>query len=240
MEKLGFSYCRNGQGLLNDDAIPISVQPISHVGLGIAAAESASFQPTRIAELIEPRAHPDYRLFPYESVGCIWAVYANKWFQYLFRMVSRTKIPPTTLPDMATFLAAFSPEIRSLISHGYGRSLYFRDYNVQRAIRSAVKLHELDKRAVVQGIAFAYAMINSADIHRVLDVGRDLDDPELAGGFQDGLTYALTFWEWAFPGFLELLTPSSPRQQEFIRIASEQVVECRANGALSVFGVAAS
>ena len=237
MEKLGFSYCRNDQGQLNDSRIPHGVQPISHVGLGIAAVEHSGFQPHKITAAIEPYAHPDYRLFPYESIGCLWAVYSNKWMQFAFRLASRTRLPAVTLPTLDSFLAAFPAEIQSLISHGYGRSLYFRHYNIQSAIRRAVTLSSLDTRSVVQGIAFAYSMINSDDIHQVLEVGQDLTHPDLASGFQDGLVYALVFWEWAFPGFLDKMAPDSARQHSLIQLATQQIALCRTTGVLTAFRV---
>jgi len=237
MEKLGFSYCRHGKNTLNDPAIPAEVQPISHVGLGIAATETALFAADKISELIEPRAHPDYRLFPYESIGCIWAVYANRWFRMVFQTVSKANIPRCNLPDWCEFIGHFSPDIQRLISHGYGRTIYFKDFNVGRAIRNADRLEAVDTLAAVQGIAFAYAMLNHADLHRVLEVGTDLKDPEIAQAFQNGLVYALAFWEWAFSGFLDDLTPRSARQVELVVSAQEIVAESHRSGALAVFGM---
>jgi hypothetical protein len=237
MEKLGFAYCRHGQNTLNDAAIPSEVQPILHIGMGIASTESAEFCSDRITELIEPRTHPDFRLFPYESIGCIWAVYANKWFQLIFRFISKAKIPPYKLPTWRDFIDHFSPEVQWLISHGYGRTIYFRDCNVGRAIRTAVQLESLDTPAAVQGIAFAYAMLNCADLYRVLEVGSDIRDPALARAFRHGLTYALVFWEWVFIGFLDGLSPQTDRQWELIASARELITESRQTGRLTVFGV---
>lgn len=237
MEKLGFSFCRHENGNLNSDSIPAAVQPISHVGLGIGATESAQFQAERIANLIEPRAHPAYRLFPYESLGCLWAVYASKLFRRVFALFARQSIPAANLASLDAFLAAFPPEIQSLISHGYGRTLYFQHYNIGRAINAAIKLQDLDTKAAVQGIAFAYCMINSNDLHKVLSAGQDIEHPVLAAGFRDGLVYALTFWEWAFPGCLDSLEVSSDRVKQLIELSSEQLAESRDSGALCVFGV---
>ena len=103
MEKLGFSHSRfeQSENTLNSPAIPVEVQPIVHVGLGVAAMESCQFQPATISEFIESRAHPDYHLFPYETIGCIWAVYEKKFFQFVFRVMSRSRIAssrPSLLP----------------------------------------------------------------------------------------------------------------------------------------------
>lgn len=237
MEKLGFSYCRHEDGNLNSGSIPSLVQPISHVGLGIGATESAQFQADRLAELIEPRAHPAYRLFPYESIGCLWAVFASKWFRRVFAIFARQSIPATKLPSLDVFLAALPPEIQPLIAHGYGRTLYFKYYNIGRAIREAIKLQDLDTKVTVQGIAFAYCMINCSDLPKILTAGQDIEHPTLATGFRDGQVYALTFWEWAFPGFLDSLHIDSNRMQELVDTSRQQVAESRDAGALCVFGV---
>ncbi len=237
MEKLGFSYCRHGDNTLRDAAIPIAIQPISHVGLGIAATESGEFSARKIIDLIEPRAHPDYRLFAYESIGCIWAVYADRWYRRVFRFVSQVQMPSYTLPVWSEFVDAFSPDIQWLVSHGYGRTLYFKDYDVGRAIRRAAGLESVDTAAAVHGIAFAYAMLNYQDLHRVLDVGRDLRDQAIAQAFRSGLVYALAFWEWAFEGFFDSLAPGSDHQQGLIAQAREVMAESRRLGRFTVFGL---
>ncbi len=238
MERLSFSYCRHGQNSLDDQAIPVEAQPISHVGLGIAATESAEFASEKIIELIEARAHPEYRLYPYESIGCIWAAYASKPFQLVFRFVSRTKIQPRKLPNWSEFLDHFSAVQQHLISHGYGRTLYFRKLNIGRAISAAIRLDGLDTTWAVKGIAFAYAMINHADLNHVLEVGSDLREPLIADAFRSGLINALVFWELAFPGFLEGMMPSSERQAKMVTCAEGMIEEGRRSGQFSVFGVA--
>ena len=142
------------------------------------------------------------------------------------------------LPVWDEFIGEFSPDVQWLISHGYGRALYFKDCHVGQAIRNAARLESLDTCAAVQGIAFAYAMLNHAELYRVLEVGSDLKDQELATAFRNGLIYALAFWEWAFAGFLDGLSPRSDRQVELIAQARELIAVSRQLGRLTVFGAA--
>ena len=236
MEKLGFSYCRHGNGSLDSADIPIAIQPISHVGLGIAATETGGFSAGRVSELIDSRAHPDYREFPYESIGCIWAVYANKLYRWMFRTVSKANIPVTQLPPWAEFAGHFPIEIQRLLSHGYGRTLYFKNCSVRRAIREAGRVAGVDVVAAAQGIAFAYAMLNHSDLHRVLETGRDIKNEEIAEGFCNGLIYALAFWEWPYPGFLDSLKARTDRQRSFISTARSLTERCRQTQRFVGFG----
>ncbi|MFT4639156.1 MAG: hypothetical protein ACI8T1_002480 [Verrucomicrobiales bacterium] len=236
MEKLGFSYCRHARGTLNTSDIPIEIQPISHVGLGIAATETAGFSSDRVSELIDSRAHPDFREFPYESIGCIWAVYANKIYRWMFRTISKANIPVTKLPPWAEFASQFSPEIQRLLNHGYGRTLYFKNCSVRRAIREAGRVEGVNVAAAAQGIAFAYAMLNHSDLHQVLETGRDIKNEEIAEGFRKGLTYALAFWEWPFPGFLDSLNARTDRQSSFISTAKDLTDRCRLTKRFVGFG----
>ena len=238
MEKLGFSYCRHGGGTLNASDIPIAIQPITHVGLGIAATETAGFSSDRMTELIDSRAHPDYREFPYESIGCIWAVYANKLYRWMFRTISKANIPVTQLPPWNDFAANFSPEIQRLLSHGYGRTLYFKNCSVRKAIREAESIEGVDAATAAQGIAFAYAMLNYNDLHCVLETGSDIKDEAIAEGFRNGLVYALAFWEWPYPGFLNSLQARSDRQNTFISSAKALVDRCRSTNRFIGFGTA--
>ena len=231
LERLGFSYCRHGQGSLDDDEIPVQVQPILHVGLGIAATESAGFSAEKTVQSIEPRVHADFREYAYEAIGCIWAAYTYKLFQLLFRVVSRSKIVPCKLPEWTDFIGSFTVDQQRLISHGYGRTLYLKQLKNGRAIRTASRLDGLDTMWAIRGIAFAYAMINHVDLYRVLDGGNDLEDPETAHAFDQGLMTALTFWDWTFPGFLDGLAPRSERQEELMTAARQVIDTSRAHGA---------
>jgi hypothetical protein len=59
----------------------------------------------------------------------------------------------------------------------------------------------------VEGIAFAFAMINSADLPLLLRRSDIPFRPNVRDAFQDGLTYSLVFLEWFVPGLLAAWQP---------------------------------
>ena len=229
IERIGFSYCRHGSGTLHGPSVPVEILPISHTGLGIAAVEEAGLSPEKIRQSIDSRAHPDFRHFAYESVGCAWGVYENRSFRRLFETFTGVRFPSCDLPSSGEFMAGFPARFRPLLSHGYGRTLYFVHRTLAGSIRAAAAT-SLDTSAAVQGIAFAYTMINFADLRRVLDVRPDLQQPTLAESFDNGLVLALAMWSWTFPGFLRHLSPQSDRQAELIDRAEQVVSEGRSSG----------
>jgi len=71
----------------------------------------------------------------------------------------------------------------------------------------------------------------------VLETGDSLLDPVLVKAFKAGLVYALEFWEWMSPGFLESLEFSSPRATELVSIARQEIASARQRGSLPPFVV---
>ena len=116
IERIGFSYCRHGSGTLHRPSMPAEILPISHTGLGIAAVEEAGLLPGKIRESIDSRAHPDFRHFAYESVGCAWGVYENRSFRRLFETFTGVRFPSCDLPDSGKFIAGFPAGFRPLLS----------------------------------------------------------------------------------------------------------------------------
>lgn len=230
IERIGFSYCRHGSGTLHGPSVPVEILPISHTGLGIAAVEEAGLSPEKLRESIDSRAHPDFRHFAYESVGCAWGVYENRSFRRLFETFTGVGFPSCDLPDSGEFMAGFPAGFRPLLSHGYGRTLYFVHRTLAGSIRGAAAATSLDTGAAVQGIAFAYTMINFADLRRVLDVRPDFQQPSLAEAFDNGLVWALAMWSWTFPGFLRHLSLQSDRQAELIDRAQQAVSQGHSSG----------
>ena len=170
LERIGFSYCRHGAGMLHRDSIPGEIQPIAHTGLGFAAVEEAALLAERVRELIDRRAHPSFRHFAYESVGCAWGVLNNSRFRRVFEVATGVRFAPSDPPAPAEFAARFPAEFRPLLSHGYGRTLYFVHRSLTKSLQSTLAAPWLDASAAVHGVAFAYVMINFADLDRVLDV----------------------------------------------------------------------
>ncbi|MGI8785757.1 MAG: hypothetical protein ACR2L2_19150 [Acidobacteriota bacterium] len=242
MENLSSTFLKQAQPgqSLADPALPLAIRPIAHCGMGIAAVELAAFDPQRLKSIIDSFSSPDHRLFAYEGAGAMLALYEPDFFGTVTRGFSLLGLLPMSrlrLPEVSAFLQAFPQEIQLLVAHGYGRMLYFKNHNIDAAIRRAVRARVFDTGSCVQGIAFAYAMVNNSDLDRVLGAGRRIDEPLLKESFENGLVYALEFWEWMAPGFLAALRPSNPYAGVLARRAQADIDMARAGGTLAAFRV---
>jgi hypothetical protein len=197
--------------------------------MGVAAVEVGNFDPALISQTIESLAHPDYRLFSYESVGAMLGAYEVPLPKRLVRL------KPLARPQPEEFIRSFSPDIQRLISVGYGRVLYFNSAGVSAAVRAVAARPFLDPRAAFLGVAFACAMINHLDFWLVLDTEGEFHQPGWKDAYRDGLIYALEFWEWETPGFLRSLRPRTARSAELIAAAQREVDRCLRRGYLNAF-----
>jgi len=233
MESLGADYCRQppGGNTLCDPRLPLEVRPIAHTGLGVAAVEVGEFDPARITRTIDSLANPNFRLFAYESLGAVLGVYQMPVPKNLLGLKRLRR------PEPERFINFFPAEIQRLISNGYGRILYFNSLDLVSAVRSIARRRFLQAPAAIQGMAFAYAMVNSSDLWVVLETGCGFEDSELRTAFQNGLIYALEFWEWAWPGWLRSLNPPSARSAALIAIAQQEIDSGLARGELGAFVV---
>ena len=236
MESLGALFGRQAQNpnTLRDPRLPTEIRPIAHVGMGVAAVEIVGFDPAQIIHMIETLAHPDFRLFAYESMGAMLGAYEISFPKRLLGL------KPLHRPEPRGFIGFFPRDIQRLISHGYGRILYFNSINIAAAVRKIARRPFLQQQAAVHGLAFAFAMVNHLDLPKVLEMGGGFERPELNDAFRDGLIYALEFWEWAAPGFLTALKASGSRSSELIVIARQEIASSRARGFLGAFLVEAS
>src|SRR5262249_7355831 len=98
----------------------------------------------------------------------------------------------------------------------------------------------LEPLAAVQGMAFAYAMINHRDFWTILETEPEFEKPEFASAYRDGLIYALEFWEWEAPGFLGSLNPAGSRSAQLIQLAQGEIDRSRPQGILEAFAVRTS
>lgn len=235
LEKLGFQYCRHGRGTLCEFLIPESVQPILHVGMGIAATETAGFEIDRVGEIIDTQADPEHGLFSFESVGCIWAVYASPIYRTFFRWVSGAGIPVTKLPPWSSLISSVPEEIGRVMSHGYGRTLYFKHLSVRRAVKVAQGVRSLNVEAACQGIAFACAMLNHEDLESILRQAPSRADSDVAAGLRRGVVYALAFWEWTYGDVLDCLDSPTFRRTGWLQEARDLILKSRNAGRLAVF-----
>jgi hypothetical protein len=208
--------------------------------MGVGAVEVSDFEPRRMIGLIESLSNPDYKMFGYENVGAMLGVYEPDLFTTMakgFTLVGLLPIAPLHWPEPAGYLPAFEPEVRRLISHGYGRMVYFKGHSIARAIRTAAKAPAFDFGACVQGIAFAYSMANNSDLHRVWRAGETMAGEEEGRFFNDGLIFAMEFWEWMSPGTLDTFAPQTAHAAGLIAAARQGVALGRARGALPAFAV---
>jgi hypothetical protein len=233
MESLGVTYARQTPAgkTLNDSTLPLACRPIVHVGMGAGSVEVANFDPNKITETIESLSNPSFHLFPYESLGAMLGIYEKS----LPRIMLGLK--PLNRPEPQGFIKCFSAEIQRLISHGYGRLLYFNSMNIAVTVRNIAARPFLQAPAAIQGMAFAYTMVNNADLWTVLETGTGFEDLKLKAAFRTGLIYGLEFWEWESPGFLRTLKPPNRNSAESIDIAQQEIEVSRARGFLAPFWV---
>jgi hypothetical protein len=236
MESLGVTYARQTPAgkTLNDPTLPLACRPIVHVGMGAGSVEVCNFDPNKITEMIESLSNPSFHLFPYESIGAMLGIYEKS----LPRIMLGLK--PLHRPELQGFIQFFSPEIQRLISHGYGRLLYFSSVNIAATVRNIAARSFLQAPAAIQGMAFAHTMVNNADLWTVLETGTGFEDPKLKLAFRNGLIYGLEFWEWESPGFLRTLKPPNRNSAELIDIAQQEIDISRARGFLAPFWVEGS
>jgi hypothetical protein len=242
MENIGAAFLRNAgpSQTLNDPRLPVEILPISHCGIGISAVELADFRSARAIELIESFSNPAYRLFAYENVGAMLGVYEPDTFTAMARILALfgfLPIAPLHHPNLSSYITEFDPEVRRLISHGYGRMLYFKQSTLADAVRRAESADFVDFSACLQGMAFAYSMVNSGDLHRVWQAGERIQVEAVRRPFCEGLVFALEFWEWMAPGSLASLAPPTRFAASLIEKAATGVAAGHARGALRAFVV---
>jgi hypothetical protein len=235
MESLGVTIGRvAGSGdSLSNAKLPEQACPISHVGMGGAAVEVSNFDAAKITRMIDSLARPEYRLFSYEQIGAMLGVYEKSVPRLMLGLKALNR------PEDAPFIASFPMEVQRLISHGFGRLLYFNSKNLDEALRNIKARTFLDTAAAVQGMAFGYTMVNHEDLSTVLATGGSLMDGKLIAAFQAGLIYALMFWEWCWPGFLNTLTPPHAQAGKLIAAAQREIADAKQVGALPPFKVTA-
>ncbi len=243
MEKTASEYFKQTypQASLRDPQLPEEVRPIAHCGMGIGAVERLGFAPDVVLPAIHSTAHPDYRLFACESIGAMLGVYEPGPFLSFARSLHALGLIPMVLlsrPDPREYRAAFSAEEWDLISHGFGRLLYFRNHSLAQALAAAQRAEAFEYTACVRGIAFALSMVNSRDVRQVLSRVYAFPNGRTRDAFEQGLVYALVFWEWMSPGFLERFSTPEAAFRERQRRAEAEIDAARRRGAPPAFSLA--
>lgn len=216
----------NGSFLLVEPAIE-RFKPILHVGWGMDLLSETGFDFPRFKTVIECSADPKYRLLAVEPLGIIYA--AGQ--QPLKSLITGINIPP--IPDqksLSAFFAHFSQVETQMISHGYGRGIYFQAYSLCSALKKARDCPGFFNTLYsIKGTAFAYTMVNGSHLDKVFLTADKLASSDLGSEetrfFHDGVISALSFLEWNLPGLLESL-----EENRYTEKAREMVNSYRASG----------
>jgi hypothetical protein len=196
----------------NDPKIPRESYGIAHVGFGAACTESTLFKTDKLNELVDTLAEPKYRGFMFEGMGSIVRIYEPGLFKFMcgqLGLIPKNAPPgPDNTGFYAKFFDGFAPDMQWEITHGYGRLLCFSKISVYKAIDDAAALPAQRVEPCVRGIAFAFAMMNSVEMGRLLENSAIPYDDKVRAAFQNGLVYGLVFCDWFVPGFLAAWRPS--------------------------------
>lgn len=80
------------------------------------------------------------------------------------------------------------------------------------------------------GAGFAFAYMNNADLPRILDQSAIALDAAVRTAFQNGLVYALTFFDWYVPGLLDAWQPRGSLESELVAHARTESALNRQRG----------
>jgi hypothetical protein len=229
-----FGKYRLEENTLNDPALPRESLPVAHVGYGAASTEYARFQPGVLHEIAETRCHPCYQAFMYEGIGSILRIYEPGFFKFMCGAMGLIPRGAPAGPDrtgfFGAFLGSFTPEIQRLITHGYGRLVAFSRLTVYAALREVGQLPPERVAPCVQGIAFAFAIMNSQEMARLLENSQTLEPAPVRAAFQNGLVYTLSFCEWFVPGTLAKWKAAGPNEERLTALAREEAARDQARG----------
>jgi hypothetical protein len=220
-----FGKYRLDDNTLNDPRLPREVLGITHVGYGAACTEFARFDTAKLIEISETKCHPDYKHQMLEGMGSILRIYEPGMFKKMCGMMGLIPSDAPDGPDQAgffrSFMSAFPDEVQRLITHGYGRLVAFsKMLGVYTAIDEANQLPPERRAPCIQGIAFAFSMMNAADMGRMLERSSSLGAERVP--FQTGLVYALTYCEWFAPGVLAKWKPEGKEEEKLVARAIEE------------------
>lgn len=228
------------ENLFSDPALPASVLPIAHVGFGSGSTEALLFDRAALGARFNEVCHPEYIPFAYEGIGAILRLYERGLFKMMSGALGLIPLDAKDGPDGAnffgTYLAQFDQDTQRLITHGYGRLVAFSNIDIYTAIREATALPAERIAPAVHGAGFAFGMMNSADMPRILQNSNIPFEPSVRAAFQNGLVYSLVFFDWYTPGLLAAWKPSAgPLETELIELARREAEGSMRRGQLLPF-----
>lgn len=222
------------ENTLRDPRLHTQVLPIAHVGFGSGSTESLVFDVERINALYADRCASDYRGFSYEGIGAILRIYERGFFKVMSGALGLIKLDAPDGPDPAGFFAAylqrFPPDIQRLIAHGYGRIVAFSNMNIYSALSEITTYPAERIEPAAHGAGFAFAFMNSADLPRILDHSTIPFDAQVRAAFQNGLVYALVFFDWYANGLLDHWQPTGALETELVEHARREAASARQRG----------
>jgi hypothetical protein len=236
-----FGKYRLPENTLNDPRIPRESLGIAHVGYGAASTEHALFDTRKLHEIAETKCHPQYRGFMYEGIGSILRIYEPGLFKFMCGVLGLIPKGAPPGPDktgfFGSFFADFTPEQQRLITHGYGRLVAFSRISVYKAIDEALALPKERIYPCVMGTAFAFAMMNSEDMPRLLNNCAIPYEAPVRAAFQNGLVYGTVFCDWFAPGLLAAWKPQGELEEQLIGLARSEAALNQKRGFILPFAL---
>jgi hypothetical protein len=234
-----FGKYRLPENTLDDPRIPRESLGITHVGYGAASNEHAMFDTRMLHDIADTKCNPQYRGFMYEGLGSILRIYEPGIFKFMCSTLGLIPKHAPPGPDKTGFFAGyykdFTPEQQRLITHGYGRLIAFSKISVYKAIDEALTLPDERINPCVMGIGFAFAMMNSEDMPRLLENSAISYDAPVRAAFQNGLVYGVAFCEWFAPGFLARWKPKGQLEEQLIGVARSEAALSQKRGYILPF-----
>ena len=214
------------ENTLNDPKIPRESYGITHVGYGAASTEHTLFDTKKLIDIVETLSEPNYRGFTYEGIGSILRIYEPGIFKFMcgvLGLIPRGAPPgPDKTGFFKDFFSHFPADVQWLIVHGYGRLVGFSKISVYKAFDEALTLPKQHVAPCVQGTAFAFAMMNSVEMNRLLDKSAIPYEPHVRAAFQNGLVYGIVFCDWFVPGFLAAFRPTGKLSEQLVAKARDE------------------
>ncbi len=227
------------ENTLADPRLAKNVLPIAHVGFGSGSTEAMVFDVPKLKALFADRCDANHLGFAYEGIGAILRIYERGFFKV---MSGSLGLIPLDAPDgpnpegfFAEYLAQYPADMQRLIAHGYGRLVAFSNIDIYTAIQEATAFPAHRHEPIVHGAGFAFVMMNSADLPRILENSAVPFDAPIRAAFQNGLIYALVFFDWYAPGLLAGWTPAGPLESELIEHARREAASSQRRGYLLPF-----
>jgi hypothetical protein len=102
--------------------------------------------------------------------------------------------------------------------------------NIYKALEEITTLPPERIGPAAHGAAFAFAIMNSPDMARMLEQSAVPFAPPVRAEFQNGHVYSLVFFDWYVPGLLQSWQPTGPLERELVDQARREAILSRQRG----------